>query len=125
MNIEKIIRELARDNYYQSIYSLGKDLGIKLFENDRNLTRIQLLLITYLGIISNISMDVHMGEIGEIVLEKDVYIDSYLLYKQSVRKKEVEIIEKRKKSLDTEEKNKSDKVSLNKKKFVFTRPKRN
>ena len=40
------LRELAKEDYYQSMYASCKELGLQLFENRTDLTRIQLWFIS-------------------------------------------------------------------------------
>lgn len=81
MNITKIIRKLAKSNKYQSLFSYSKDMGIKLFYNDCDLSDLQVTFIRYLIFYSSIYMDITLGDIDEKVLENDIYEDSYILYR--------------------------------------------
>jgi len=111
--IVKILRILAKSNYYQLIYSQEKNIGLRLFQNDTDLTKIQSEFLRQLQFYSVLYLDYALGEINEKVFENDVYEDAYMYYK---RKKSKEEDEKE----DIKEKNKkSKKVS-----WVFARPNR-
>jgi hypothetical protein len=55
------LRELAKEDYYQSMYASCKELGLQLFENRTDLTRIQLWFISFMSIYSVINMDIALG----------------------------------------------------------------
>ena len=77
-----VLRDLAKEDYYQSLYASAKELGLQLFENKTDLTRIQLWFISYMSIYSVINMDIALGEITERVLDNVIYEDAYLIYKK-------------------------------------------
>lgn len=86
------IRRLAKNDYYQSLYNVSKELGFTLFENITQLTKIQLILLNYISVYATINMDIVMGDVNERVLENDVYTDAYMVYKsQSSRKRTEEV----------------------------------
>lgn len=76
------LRKLAKDSYYQSLYSSAKELGLQLFENNTDLTKIQLWFLSYISMYASINIDIALGEISERVLENEIYEDAYLLYKR-------------------------------------------
>lgn len=84
--ITRIIRELAKNNYWQNLYSHAKDLGFKVFENNRDLTNNQMLFLHYLSFYSNLYMEFSMGDVGEIVFKDFIYEDAYTAYKRKKRK---------------------------------------
>ena len=76
------LRKLAKTNEYQSLYSLCKEIhSIKLFENEGNFTPIQINFLRYLNFYSNLMTDIYIGDVGEVVLENEVYEDSYMLFR--------------------------------------------
>jgi hypothetical protein len=92
INTFKIIRKLAKSNKYQSLFSYSKELGIKLFKNDIDLTDLQITFLRYLSFYSSIYMDLALGDIDEVVLENDIYEDSYVMYRnKTMMKKEKNI----------------------------------
>ena len=66
MNIEnstEIIRELAKNNYWQTIYSQSKETSLQLFKNRTEFTYIQITFLNYLSFYSSLFLDVAMGEV--------------------------------------------------------------
>lgn len=78
-----IIRKLAKSNKYQGIYSLAKEMKLKIFENETDFTDIQLIFLRYLNYYSSLNMDITLNEVDEIVLSNNIYEDSYMLYRSS------------------------------------------
>jgi len=76
------LRRLAKTDYYQSMYTASKELGLQLFRNNTDLTKMQLWFLAYMSIYNVINTDIAMGEIGERVLENEIYEDAYLIYKK-------------------------------------------
>lgn len=112
-----LLRELAKSDYYQSLYSSCKELGLQLFKNNTDLTRLQLWFISYMATYSVINTDIAMGEISEKVLDNFIYEDAYLLYKKRSSNKDLN-----KKS--SQIKNKSnEKQEVSSSKWVFRKKK--
>jgi len=76
------LRRLAKNDYYQALYSSAKELGFQLFQNSTDLTKIQLWFLSYMSMYASINMDVSLGEISDRVLENETYEDAYLVYKR-------------------------------------------
>lgn len=81
------LRKLAKSNHYQTLYSCAKELNIRLFDNDTDLSDVQMMFITYLNIYEHLAMDLTMGDVTNIVLECFIYEDAYLYYKTNKTKK--------------------------------------
>jgi len=78
------LRKLARSTYWQTLYSRAKDIGsLKLFENDTDLTQIQIAFLRWLEVYNGLMMDLCLGEeyMSQKVLECDILTDAYLLMK--------------------------------------------
>jgi hypothetical protein len=75
------IRKLAKSDYWQTVYSLSEKMKIRLFANDMDFTRSQILLLKYLNFYSQIYMDIALGDVTELVLEDELYEDAYYFYK--------------------------------------------
>jgi hypothetical protein len=86
--ITKQIRNLAKSNYYQGLYSIDKNLGLRLFYNTVDFTPIQMNFLNYLAFYSNLFAEIYLGEIGDIVLENFIYEDAYSLWKSKDKKRE-------------------------------------
>lgn len=82
LNVYKIARELSSKNYYQTIYANAKEIGIKLFKNDIELTEIQIFFLNYLSFYSNLNTDIILGDVNKIVRDNFIFEDAYMLYKR-------------------------------------------
>ena len=89
------IRKLAKNNYWQTIYASSKEMKLQLFENDRNLSYIQILFLNYLSFYSSLYIDIAMGDVEVIVLEDDLYEDSYMYYRNKSRTQQREDMNKK------------------------------
>jgi len=81
---ETILRKLAQSSKYQCLYVRAKELGnIRFFDNDRDLSRIQILFLQWLQIYYSLYYDLAMKEdyISEDVIKSEFRTDCYLLYK--------------------------------------------
>jgi len=81
----KWLRKLAKSSKYQTLYSQYKESGAMIFRNTHNYTDYQIYFMQYLRFYSNLNMDVYMGDVDEIVLDNDIYEDSYSYYKSKVK----------------------------------------
>ena len=85
----EVLRELAKSEYYQSLYSCAKELGLQLFQNTTDLTKLQLWFLSFMGMYSAINTDIAMGDVSERVLENFVYEDAYMVYKRQTMNKDL------------------------------------
>lgn len=91
MDIIHYIRELAKSDSYQNLYMLAKEIGtIKILDNISDFTNIQHTFFRYLVFYYNLYTDIALGEISDIVLENEIYEDSYMMYKNKSQKKILE-----------------------------------
>ncbi len=79
----KLIRKLAKCNYYQTIYSQEKNVGLSIFKNNVELTYIQIIFLNYLAFYSALYFDFSMGDIGEEVFEDFIYEDAYMYFRKN------------------------------------------
>ncbi len=112
--IEKYIRTLCKSNYYQTLYSQDKNIGIKLFRNNSDYTPIQILFLNYLGYYGSLYFDFSLGDVDEKVFENIIYEDAWSYYKR--KKKDKKKIEG--KNMDK----KNEENSLTKSTWVFKKP---
>jgi len=84
--LEQIVRDLAKTEKYQTMFN-AKELGFRLFSNDTNLSFLQRLLLSYLGMYSSLTTDIFLGEVSEKVLDNSIFEDAYLFYKSKEYKK--------------------------------------
>lgn len=87
MVTEAAIRKLARSRDYQVMYARAKDLGIQMFENQKDLTPIQIEFLQWLEIYSSIYSDLYSCKEGLTprVIENDFLCDGYLIYDKQQR----------------------------------------
>lgn len=88
-DVIKIIRKLAKSNYYQNLYYHVKENGFKLFRNDSDLTELQMHFLNYLEFYSALYLDYSLGEIDDIVFEHDVYEDAYYEYRTKMKRSNI------------------------------------
>jgi hypothetical protein len=69
-------RRLAKSNHYQMLYSQAKEMHLRLFENNFELSRLQETFLNYLLFYHNIYTDIAMKEVDEIVVENEIYEDA-------------------------------------------------
>lgn len=93
--MEKYIRKLARSNRWQLLYAKSKELnGIRLFENELNLSQRQLYFLYWLSMYNSLYQDLAMKEkfLTKEVIKDNIECDAYLYYKATVKpEKEKEI----------------------------------
>ena len=88
-----LIRELAKTDKYQALYSQAKELHLKLFLNEFNFTDKQLMFLNYLSFYASLNLDVALGDVEEIVFENEIYEDAYAFYRNSERKKDKKLVD--------------------------------
>ncbi|MCK9626558.1 MAG: hypothetical protein M0R23_08905 [Bacteroidales bacterium] len=76
--VYNILRKLANTQYYQALYT-REDL--RIFNNNGNLSDIQLTFLNLLGFYNALNMDVSMGEADQVVFDDFIYEDAYMYYK--------------------------------------------
>jgi len=98
------IRTLARSYKWQVIYKHSKELGFKLFDNDKDLSNIQINFLQWLEIYSSLYEDLANKEkfITEEWLDNDFLVDIYLYWRRNYKYK--------KENEDKEDKPKSFKI---------------
>jgi len=87
MNIN-ILQNLAKSNNAQIIYHRAKEINLHLFNNDRDLSQIQIMYLYYLELYSMLFQDLQMNEpyISEQVIEDNLRVEAYLLWRRINRK---------------------------------------
>ena len=81
-NIVSNIRKLSKNSTNQTIYSASKEGNIGLFANTYDYTYFQIMYLRYLNFYNSINLDIAMNEVGEEVLNNEIFEDSYMYYKQ-------------------------------------------
>jgi len=96
--IEKKIRQLSRSLYWQSIYKASKENGIKLFNNDTNLSGLQVIFLYWVEIYSFLYDLIAKKEylfLDNEYLKNDYRVDAFLYYKK--RQNELELAKQKEK----------------------------
>ena len=90
VNSVDIIRKLAKTSKFQTIYGCAKEVGLKLFKNECDYTDLQILFLNFLNLYSTIHLDIALGEIDDLVLDNEIYEDSYLFWRKKSRNEKSE-----------------------------------
>jgi len=92
-NIGSILRKLAKNHYWQTLYVQSKEInGISLFKNTCDFTDIQINFLIQLSFYNSLYIDIAIGEVGEIVLDNEIYEDAYYVYKNKDKETKVKDI---------------------------------
>ncbi len=118
-DVVKYLRKLAKSGYYQTLYSNAKEIHLKIFENDYNLTELQICFLHYLSFYSSLFVDYALGEVSELVFESQTYEDAYQTYKTSSRKKDNEPVIQ-----NPANKNTKETINLESSTWIFKKPKK-
>jgi len=91
MNISAL-KNLAKSTHAQILYHRAKELNIRLFNNDSDLTNVQIFFLYFLELYSSLYTDLQMQEefISEDVIDDELRCEAYLLYKKVNRKQKVQ-----------------------------------
>lgn len=86
MSIESKIRQLARSNYWQTIYNQSKDCsGIYIFENTNNFSGLQQSFLSWLSVYKMLYEELGKHEndkyLTESVINDDLRCDAYLFWR--------------------------------------------
>lgn len=84
MNIDSL-QNLAKSNEAQITYHRAKELSsLQLFENNKDLSRIQILYLYYLELYSMLYQDLQMQEeyLTEEIIHDSLRCEAYLLYRK-------------------------------------------
>lgn len=84
------LRDLARSPYWQNMYRTSKELKIKLFVNDSELSRLQIVFLSFLNLYDSIYTDIASDDSGLMNYERikdDMIVDAYILTKRKNRNK--------------------------------------
>jgi hypothetical protein len=82
MNTRKSLRELAKSTRAQNIFLASKEhQGIRLFNNCSDFSLMQELYLNLLYTYNSINQDIIIHKISRLVLDKELYTDAYILWK--------------------------------------------
>lgn len=84
------LQNLCKSNEHQIYYHRVKEIGsLRLFDNDRDLSKLQIMYLYYLELFSVLFQDLNMQEqyISEEVINDPIRREAYLLYRKEKRNK--------------------------------------
>lgn len=86
------LRELARSDYWIQTYRASKENGISLFNNKKDLSHLQIIILSYLNlyesIYSDISSDMLDGAVMDLErIKSDFLVDCYFTFKRKKNNK--------------------------------------
>lgn len=90
--IESKLRQLARSPYHQSLYRASKENGIQLFENNKNLSGLQVVFLYWLELYSFLYDLMTKNEylfLTDEYIENDIRVDAFLYFRK--RQNELEL----------------------------------
>ena len=96
--MKNLLRLLANNFYWQSIYARSKEIsGIKIFNNDEDFSKIQVDFLHWLEIYASLYQDLYSKEpfISEEVINDDIRVDAYLYLKNKNRGKKDQVKDKK------------------------------
>jgi hypothetical protein len=117
-----LIRKVAKSDKYQLLYSQYKEIGTGIFTNTTNFTDFQIFFLQYLTFYASLSMDIYTEEVSSIVLEDEVYEDSYIFYKNKMKKKKNTEQNQYFKSNKPKKKQRNNKTTVSDTHVVFSKP---
>jgi len=89
MQIYDGLKQLAKENKTQNLFSASREIfGVRLFNNELDLSKIQQVFINYLYFYENLITDVMSNSVSDKVLLDDVYAEAYVVYKKKDKSKD-------------------------------------
>lgn len=83
------IRKLAKKTENQNILYIVKEIpSLKIFKNERDLSYIQNIYLSYSFMYKNLTTDIELKKVNEIVLDDFIYEDAYLYWKKNKKDKD-------------------------------------
>lgn len=96
------LRELARSEYYQNLYRSSKELnGIFIFDNHKDLTKLQIIFLSFLALYDSVYIDIASNDSNLMSLDRikdDMLVDAYITVKNKNRNKKDNIDKPKKNS---------------------------
>lgn len=89
--IIKLLRNLAKSDKWQIIYNRAKEIGtIKLFNNDSDFTKVQIMFLYYLELYASLYKDLgsHEPYISEDVINDSIRCEAYIFWRSTQKYKE-------------------------------------
>jgi len=82
------LQNICKSSEHQIYYHRVKEIGsLRLFENDRDLSKLQIMYLYYLELFAVLFQDLNMSEkyISEEVINDPIRREAYLLYRREKR----------------------------------------
>jgi hypothetical protein len=93
MNIERKIRSLAKNSYWQRVFQHSRDIAsIGLFENEKNLSGLQILFLYWLEVYNVLYKELAQREwdiLDEHVIKDNIRCDAFLYWRHQEQHKEL------------------------------------
>ena len=88
MGFGSYLRKLAKSISSQNTFIAAKEInGIKIFENETNLSKIQEEYVSYLYFYKSLYEDIYSKKVSEKILNDEIYEDAYSYYKSKYEDK--------------------------------------
>lgn len=93
------LRTLARSEYWQNMYRNSKEHNIKLFANESEMSRLQIVFLSYISLYDQVYTDIASNDSGIMDLDRikdDMLIDAYITAKRKNKNKKKDNRDKQK-----------------------------
>ena len=90
MNIYQSVRNLAKLPRFQNLFIASKEIGIQLFTNKIDLSKLQEIYLNYLYMYDSIFKDIAYYNISKKIIDNEIYEDSYILWKRENKKEKID-----------------------------------
>ena len=82
MNYEQIIRKIAKNIESQNTFLAAKDGLVSIFNNDKELSKLQQIYLSYLYFYHDIIVDVAVNKLNDKIFTAEIYEDAYMTYRR-------------------------------------------
>jgi hypothetical protein len=82
MNLLSEVRDLAKSNYYQTLFANAKEINIQIFNNNKDFSDLQIIFLNYLNFYKVLFDEIAQSEVPSLVLKKHLYEDAYMLFRR-------------------------------------------
>jgi hypothetical protein len=118
MDLDEILRKIAKSNKYQTLYTHYKEAGCPMFRNNSDFTAYQIYFINLLNMYYNLYNDIATDYVDEIVLNNSIFEDAYLYYKSKTKLSDI-VKSKTPELQPNTRKKKGEKINTNSFSWVF------
>jgi hypothetical protein len=82
MNYEQIIRKIAKNIESQNTFLAAKDGLVSIFNNDKELSKLQQIYLSYLYFYHDLIVDVSVNKLNDKIFTEEIYEDAYMTYRR-------------------------------------------